>query len=221
MRTCGRTSSPSPKPPQADRRGGRYLHLRWPRTGTAGPPAGPEPQASQPHKEAPPRTSIRLFGAPTPPLSDVRLRSGTGPVPCRTVSGPASRDWAVEVTDHPREAIEGGSGACGPEPGRSGLCPLGPVQASACPDGRLGALPGPRAGRGSEALRVKRPVGPAGGMENTVAPDRSAASPPDGFPHLPGRARPAHRLHRHDGCRARPIGGKAKLWVCLFSLRLI
>ena len=66
MRTCGRTSSPSPKPPQADRRGGRSLHLRWPQTGTAGAPAGPEPQVSQPHKEAPPRTSKRLFGAPTP-----------------------------------------------------------------------------------------------------------------------------------------------------------
>ena len=46
---------------------------------------------------------------------------------------------------------------------------------------------------------VKRPVDPAGGVENPEAPDRSAASLREGFPHLLGRARPAHRLHRRGG----------------------
>ena len=66
VRTCGRTSYSPPVPHQRPKKGGRSLHLRWPRTGTAGARAGPKPQASQPHKEAPPRTSKRLFGAPTP-----------------------------------------------------------------------------------------------------------------------------------------------------------
>ena len=60
-------------------------------------------------------------------------------------------------------------------------------------------LPSPRQGEGIRALRVKRPVDPAGGVENPGAPDRFAASSTEGFPHLLGRARPAHRLHRPSG----------------------
>ena len=40
---------------------------------------------------------------------------------------------------------------------------------------------------------------PAGGVENPVAPDRDATSLREGFPHLLGRALPAHSLRRPDG----------------------
>ena len=93
----------------------------------------------------------------------------------------------------------GGPGACGPEPGRGGLCSLGPVRTPACPDGRLGALLGPGEGGEFRALRVKRPVDPAGGVENPGVADRDATSLGEGFPHLLGRAWPAHSLHRLDG----------------------
>ena len=66
MRTYGRTSYSPPVPHQRPKKGGRSLHFPKAWIGTAGAPAGPEPQASQPHKEAPPRTSKRLFSAPTP-----------------------------------------------------------------------------------------------------------------------------------------------------------
>ena len=92
-----------------------------------------------------------------------------------------------------------GPSARGPEQGRSGLCALGSVRAPAYPDGRLVALLDPRSIEGFGALTMKRPVDPAGCVENPVAPDRDAANSRKGFPHLRGRARPAHRLHRHDG----------------------
>ncbi len=52
---------------------------------------------------------------------------------------------------------------------------------------------------------MKRPVDPAGCVENPVAPDRDAANSRKGFPHLLGRARPAHRLHRQG--REDPVAG--------------
>ena len=106
VRTYGRTSYSPPVPHQRPKKGGRSLHLRWPRTGTAGAPAGPEPQASQPHKEAPPRTSKRLFSAPTPHCLMCACGSaGIAAVPHGFRS--SFRDWAAEErTDRSREVIE-------------------------------------------------------------------------------------------------------------------
>ena len=189
MRTYGRTSYCPPVPHQRPKKGGRSLHLRWPRTGTAGAPAGPEPQASQPHKEAPPRKSKRLFSAQTPHClmcacgsARDRARAARFPVQLPGLGGRA--DGSSPGGDR------GSPGACGPEPCRGSLCPLGPVRAAAYPDGRLGALPGPRVGGGPGARGVKRPVDPAGGVENLVVSARSAATSPEGFPHLLGRHSP-------------------------------
>ena len=145
MRTCGRTSYSPPVPHQRPKKGGRSLHLRWLRTGTAGAPAGPEPQASQPHKEAPPRTSKRLFSAPTPhclmcACGSARDRARAARFPVQLPGLGGGGDGSSPGGDR------GSPGPCGPEPGRGGLCPLGPVRTQACPDERLGALPGPRDG---------------------------------------------------------------------------
>ena len=139
VRTCGRTSYSPPVPHQRPKKGGRSLHLRWPQTGTAGAPAGPEPQASQPHKEAPPRTSKRLFSAPTPHC----LMCACGPARDRSRAARFPLDFpglGGRGNGSSPGGDRGGPGACGPKQGRGGLCPLGPVRASAYPDGRLGSL---------------------------------------------------------------------------------
>ena len=47
------------------------------------------------------------------------------------------RDWAAERTDHPREVIEAGAGARGPEQSGGRVRAVGPVRAAAAADGRL------------------------------------------------------------------------------------
>ena len=166
-------------------------------TGTAGAPAGPEPQASQPHKEAPPRTSKRLFSAQTPHC--LMCACGSARDRCRAARFPVQLPGLGGEGDGSSPGSDrGGPGARGPKPGRGGLCSLRPIRTQACPDGRLGALPGPGGGGGFGALIVKKPVDPAGGVENPVAPARDATSLREGFPHLLGRAHPAHSLHRPD-----------------------
>ena len=158
-------------------------------TGTAGAPAGPEPQASQPHKEAPPRTSKRLFSAQTPHC--LMCACGSARDRCRAARFPVQLPGLGGEGDGSSPGSDrGGPGARGPKPGRGGLCSLRPIRTQACPDGRLGALPGPGGGGGFGALIVKKPVDPAGGVENPVAPARDATSLREGFPHLLGRAHP-------------------------------
>ena len=109
------------------------------------------------------------------------------------------RDWAGEETDHPREVIEAALAHVVRNQVEAAYARSDLFERRRVLMDDWARYLAQGTGGGFRGLRVKRPVDPAGGVENPGAVDRSAAGLGEGFPHLLGRAHPAHRLHRPGG----------------------
>ncbi len=136
------------------------------------------------------------------PLDDKQLRwllreQGIAAVPHGFRS--SFRDWAAEQTDAPHEVIEAAlahvvRNRVEAAYARSDLFERRRILMD---DWARYLARGPGGGPG--ALGVNRPVDSAGGVETPWHRMGSLLAHLRGFPHLLGRARPAHSLHRPGG----------------------